>query len=262
MKSDGSYTYFAADMAYHRTKIERGFRNLINVFGADHAGYIKRMKAAVSALSDGQAELDVKVCQLVRLLRAGQPVKMSKRAGTFVSLREVVDEVGRDPVRFMMLFRKNDATLDFDLAKVLEQSKENPVFYVQYAHARAYSVLKNGREVFPGLVTDQAALARADLARLSDASEIDLLRRMALFPRVVEAAARVHEPHRIAFYLHDAASAFHAHWTRGNDSPYLRFIQADDRSLTEARLAMVAAFAQMIASGLSILGVDAPQEMR
>ena len=262
MKSDGSYTYFASDMAYHHNKLERGFRNLINVFGADHAGYIKRMKAAVSALSDGRADLDIKVCQLVRLLRAGEPVKMSKRAGTFVSLREVVDEVGRDPVRFMMLFRKNDATLDFDLAKVIEQSKDNPVFYVQYAHARAYSVLRNAREAFPGLETGVGELRKADLGRLSDPSEIDLLRRLALYPRLIEGAARVHEPHRVAFFLHDAASAFHAHWTRGNDSPYLRFIQPGDRDLTVARLALVFAFAQMIASGLAILGVEAPLEMR
>ena len=262
LKSDGSYTYFAADMAYHHNKLARGFTNLINVFGADHSGYIKRMKAAVKALSDGQAELDIKVCQLVRLLRAGEPVKMSKRAGTFVTLREVVDEVGRDPVRFMMLFRKNDATLDFDMAKVKEQSKENPVFYVQYAHARTFSVFKNAREVFPDLPDDAATLAKADMARLSDASEIDLMRRLAQFPRLVEGAARVHEPHRVAFYLHDLASAFHSHWARGNDSPYLRFTQPTDRTLTIARLALVRAFAQVITSGLAILGVEAPQEMR
>jgi arginyl-tRNA synthetase len=262
MKSDGSYTYFAADMAYHHNKLKRGFLNLINVFGADHAGYIKRMKAAVKALSEGRAELDIKVCQLVRLLRAGQPVKMSKRAGTFVSLREVVDEVGRDPVRFMMLFRKNDAPLDFDLAKVIEQSKDNPVFYVQYAHARACSVLRNSREAFPAIALDHATLAQADVSRLEDAGELDLLRRMAQFPGLVEAAARAHEPHRLAFYLHDVASAFHAHWNRGTDSPHLRYIQPDDETLTIARLAMVSAFAQVISSGLAILGVEAPQEMR
>jgi len=262
MKSDGSYTYFAADMAYHHNKLKRGFLNLINVFGADHAGYIKRMKAAVKALSEGRAELDIKVCQLVRLLRAGQPVKMSKRAGTFVSLREVVDEVGRDPVRFMMLFRKNDAPLDFDLAKVIEQSKDNPVFYVQYAHARACSVLRNSREAFPAIALDHATLAQADVSRLEDAGELDLLRRMAQFPGLVEAAARAHEPHRVAFYLHDVASAFHAHWNRGTDSPHLRYIQPDDEALTIARLAMVSAFAQVISSGLAILGVEAPQEMR
>lgn len=262
LKSDGSYTYFAADMAYHQTKLERGFRHLINVFGADHTGYIKRMQAVVAGLSDGKADLDIKVCQLVRLLRAGEPVKMSKRAGTFVTLREVVDEVGRDPVRFMMLFRKNDATLDFDLAKVIEQSKDNPVFYVQMAHARAYSVLRNAREALPGLDTGTTGLMGADLSRLEDAGELDLLRKLALYPQIVAGAARVHEPHRIAFYLHDAASLFHGHWARGNDSPHLRYIQANDRSLTLARLAMVQACAQVIASGLAILGVEAPVEMR
>ena len=262
MKSDGSYTYFAADMAYHHNKLSRGFKHLINVFGADHAGYIKRMQAAVKALSDGKADLDIKVCQLVRLLRNGEPVKMSKRAGTFVTLREVVDEVGRDAIRFMMLYRKNDATLDFDLAKVVEQSKDNPVFYVQYAHARAHSVLRNVKEQVPGLDVGAEALAKADLARLDDGGELDLLKRMALWPRMVEGAARVHEPHRIAFYLYELASLFHGQWTRGTDSPHLRFIRADDPGLTTARLAMVAACAQVIASGLEILGVEAPLEMR
>ncbi len=264
MKSDGSYTYFAADIAYHRNKLNRGFRHLINVFGADHSGYVKRMQAAVKALSDGNADLDIKVCQLVRLLRAGEPVKMSKRAGTFVTLREVVDEVGRDPVRFMMLFRKNDATLDFDLAKVIEQSRENPVFYVQYGHARAYSIFRNAKEAFPDIdaVGDPKVLDGARVELLSDPTELDLLRRMALFPRVIHGAAIAHEPHRVAFYLHDLASAFHAHWTRGNDSPHLRFIQTNDRTLTIARLALVGAFAQVLASGLAILGVEAPRVMR
>ena len=262
MKSDGGYTYFASDMAYHRTKIARGFTHLINVFGADHSGYIKRMQAAVKALSGGKADLDIKVCQLVRLLRDGQPVKMSKRAGTFVTLREVVDEVGRDPVRFMMLFRKNDATLDFDLAKVIEKSKENPVFYVQYAHARAHSVLRNARETFPDLDPFGAEVANADASPLMDAGELDLMRWLAIYPRLVEQAARAHEPHRIAFYLHDLAQAFHSQWTRGNDSPQLRYIQAGDRLSTTARLALVRACAQVISSGLAILGVGAPLEMR
>jgi arginyl-tRNA synthetase len=262
MKSDGTYTYFAADMAYHHNKLARGFLHLINVFGADHSGYIKRMQAAVKALSDGKADLDIKVCQLVRLLRGGEPVKMSKRAGTFVTLREVVDEVGRDPVRFMMLYRKNDATLDFDLAKVVEQSKDNPVFYVQYAHARAHSVFRNAREAMPGLDTTPAALAKADLSRLEDKGELELLKRMALWPRLVAGAAKAHEPHRVAFYLYELASLFHGQWTRGTDSPHLRFIRVDDPSLTLARLAMVQACAQVIATGLEILGVGAPQEMR
>ena len=262
MKSDGSYTYFAADMAYHHTKLARGFRNLINVFGADHSGYVKRMQAAVQALSDGQAKLDVKVCQLVRLFRAGEPVRMSKRAGTYVTLREVVDEVGRNPVRFMLLYRKNDAALDFDLAKVIEQSKENPVFYVQYAHARAHSIMRNAREAFPTLDPLGPEIAAAEVARLTDAGELDLLRRLAVYPRLIEAAARAHEPHRVAFYLHDLASAFHSQWTRGNDSPQLRFIQSDDQIATAARLALVRACAQVIVSGLAILGVGAPLEMR
>ena len=262
LKSDGSYTYFAADMAYHHNKLERGFTNLINVFGADHSGYIKRMQAAVKALSAGKADLDIKVCQLVRLLRNGEPVKMSKRSGTFVTLREVVDEVGRDPVRFMMLFRKNDATLDFDMAKVIEKSKENPVFYVQYAHARAHSAVRNARELFPDISDDPLSLAKAEISRLSDPGEIDLMRRLALFPRLVAGAAKAHEPHRVAFYLHDVAAAFHSHYARGNESPYLRFIQSNDQTLTVARLALVRAFAQVIASGLAILGVEAPREMR
>jgi arginyl-tRNA synthetase len=262
MKSDGSYTYFAADMAYHHNKLARGFTHLINVFGADHAGYLTRVKAAVAALSDGKADLDIKVCQLVRLFRSGEPVRMSKRAGTFVTLRDVVDEVGRDPVRFMMLYRKNDAPLDFDLAKVLEQSKDNPVFYVQYAHARAHSVLRNVRDTLPGLATDAAGLAAADLARLEDAGEIDIIKKLAAFPQVVDGAARAHEPHRLAYYLYDLASAFHAQWTRGNESPHLRYIQPDDGILTTARLALIRANAQVLASGLAIVGVHAPEEMR
>jgi arginyl-tRNA synthetase len=262
MKSDGSYTYFAADMAYHRNKLARGFLHLINVFGADHAGYLTRVKAAVAALSGGKADLDIKVCQLVKLFRAGEPVRMSKRAGTFVTLREVVDEVGRDPVRFMMLYRKNDAPLDFDLAKVLEQSKDNPVFYVQYAHARAKSVFRNVRDIFPDFHEGSATVLNADLSRLEDAGEIDLIKRIAAFPVVVEGAARAHEPHRLAFYLYDLAAAFHGQWTRGNDLPHLRFIQSDDGSLTAARLAMIEANAKVLASGLALLGVLAPDEMR
>jgi arginyl-tRNA synthetase len=262
-KSDGSFTYFASDIAYHRSKIERGFHTLIDVWGADHGGYIKRMQAAVAALSDRNAELDVKLVQLVKLLRAGEPVKMSKRAGEFVTLREVVDEVGRDAVRFMMLFRKNDAVLDFDLAKVIEQSRDNPVFYVQYGHARGQSVFRNAREAFTDLpvqVTD--LLASADLGRLSDPVELALMRRIALYPRLVEAAAAAHEPHRIAFYLFDLASEFHALWTLGTASPHLRFIIQNDRELTLARLVLVQGVTTVLASGLALLGVAAPNEMR
>jgi arginyl-tRNA synthetase len=266
MKSDGSYTYFASDIAYHKSKVERGFRNLIDVWGADHGGYIKRMKAAVAAVSGGTAELDVKVIQLVKLLRAGEPVKMSKRSGDFVTLREVVDEVGPDAVRFMMLYRKNDAVLDFDLAKVKEQSRDNPVFYVQYGHARGQSIFRNAREAVPELSGDDAERARqlapAVLGRLDDPAEIALMRRIALYPRLVEAAAGAHEPHRVAFYLYELASEFHAHWTKGKDSPHLRFIIQNDRELTMARLALVQGVVTVLASGLGLLGVGAPDEMR
>jgi arginyl-tRNA synthetase len=262
-KSDGSYTYFASDIAYHRSKLERGFRNLIDVWGADHAGYIKRIQAAVAALSDRAAELDVKVVQLVKLLRAGAPVTMSKRAGEFVTLRDVVDEVGRDPVRFMMLFRKNDAVLEFDLAKVVEQSRDNPVFYVQYGHARAQSVFRNAASAFPDLAEDMTGLVDvARLERLNDPAELALMRRIALYPRTIAAAAAAHEPHRIAFYLFDLASEFHSLWTLGNSSPHLRFIIQNDRELTEARLALVKGLSTVLASGLALLGVEAPNEMR
>jgi arginyl-tRNA synthetase len=266
MKSDGSYTYFASDIAYHKSKVERGFRDLIDVWGADHGGYIKRMKAAVAAVSGGAAELDIKVIQLVKLLRAGEPVKMSKRSGDFVTLREVVDEVGPDAVRFMMLYRKNDAVLDFDLAKVKEQSRDNPVFYVQYGHARGQSIFRNAREAVPELSGDDAERARqlapAVLGRLDDPAEIALMRRIALYPRLVEAAAGAHEPHRVAFYLYELASEFHAHWTKGKDSPHLRFIIQNDRELTMARLALVQGVVTVLASGLGLLGVGAPDEMR
>lgn len=266
VKSDGTHTYFAADIAYHADKFGRGFRQMIDVWGADHGGYIKRMQAAVAAVSDGAAALDVKIVQLVRLLRSGEPVKMSKRAGDFVTLREVVDEVGRDAVRFMMLFRKNDAQLDFDLAKVIEQSRDNPVFYVQYGHARCQSVFRNAREAVPDLPEDPHSrsqfLLKASLERLDNPGEIELLKRIAQYPRVIEAAALAHEPHRVAFYLYDLASALHAHWTQGNQMPHLRFIILDDPILTVARLAMLQGVVTVLASGLTLLGVAAPQEMR
>ncbi|HTC06603.1 MAG TPA: arginine--tRNA ligase [Xanthobacteraceae bacterium] len=263
-KSDGSYTYFASDMAYHRSKLDRGFRSLIDVWGADHAGYIKRMQAAVAALKgDSAAELDVKVVQLVKLLRAGQPVTMSKRAGEFVTLREVVDEVGRDAVRFMMLFRKNDAVLDFDLAKVIEQSRDNPVFYVQYGHARGQSIFRNARAAFPDLPDDVESLVEgAELERLSDPAELALMRQIALYPRVVEAAAAAYEPHRIAFYLFDLASEFHSLYTLGNTKPHLRFIIPNERQTTVARLVLVQGVVTVLSSGLALLGVEAPNEMR
>lgn len=265
-KSDGGYTYFASDIAYHKSKFDRGFRSLIDVWGADHGGYIKRMQAAVKAVTGGKAELDVKIVQLVKLLRAGEPVKMSKRSGEFVTLREVVDEVGRDAVRFMMLFRKNDAVLDFDLAKVIEQSKDNAVFYVQYGHARGHSIFRMAREEVPDLPTEAAArarlLAEVPLEGLTDPAELAILRKIALFPRLIEAAGLAHEPHRVAFYLYELASEFHAQWTRGKDLPNLRFIIKDNRQLTLARLALVQGVVTVLASGLSMLGVGAPEEMR
>ena len=266
LKSDGSYTYFASDIAYHRSKLSRGFMNLIDVWGADHGGYVRRMQAAVKAISNGKAVLDVKLVQLVRLLRAGEPVKMSKRAGEFVTLREVVDEVGRDAVRFDMLYRKNDAALDFDLAKVIEHSRDNPVFYVQYGHARGHSVFRNAAEELANLPETESArvamLKQAPLDRLTDAGEVSLLRQIALYPRTIEAAAAAHEPHRIAFYLYELASEFHAQWTRGKDLPHLRFIIHNDQETTTARLALVKGIVTILASGLDLLGVGAPEEMR
>ena len=271
MKSDGSYTYFASDIAYHKNKVDRGFASMIDVWGADHGGYIKRVQAAVKAVraitNAAIAELDVKVCQLVRLMRAGELIKMSKRSGELVTLREVVDEVGRDAVRFMMLYRKNDAVLDFDLVKVIEQSRDNPVFYVQYGHARGRSVFRNAREVVPDLPSEPAAaraflIANAPLERLDDSGELALMRRLALYPRLIEAAAIAHEPHRIAFYLYDLASDFHTQWNRGNDASYLRFIIQNDPQMTMARLALVEGVVTVLASGLRLLGVEAPEEMR
>jgi arginyl-tRNA synthetase len=262
IKSDGGYTYFATDIAYHKSKVDRGFQNLVDIWGADHGGYVKRMQAAVAAISGGKATLDVRLCQLVRLMRAGEPVKMSKRSGDFVTLREVVDEVGVDAVRFMMLMRKNDAPLDFDLAKVIEQSQDNPVFYVQYAHARGRSVLRQGRAVFSDLDLSPQALAAADLSLLKDDSERGLMRLIAQFPRAVDQAAAAREPHRIAFYAHDLSTAFHAHWNKGNDQRHLRFVNEINRELTHARMALATSVTSVLAAALAILGVQAPEEMR
>ena len=261
-KSDGSWTYFAGDIANHLDKIERDYPVLINVWGADHAGHVKRMKAAVTALSDGEVELDIKLCQLVKLLREGEAVKMSKRAGRFVTLREVVDEVGKDVVRFIMLTRKNDAPLDFDLARVTEQSKDNPVFYVQYAHARVCSVMRNAADALPDLDTTAGALADADLDGLTDEAELALIRLLASWPRQIEAAAEAHEPHRLAFFLNDLAAAFHGLWNKGKEDPSLRFIVAGDVATTRARLALVRAVGLVIASGLGIFGIEPVEEMR
>jgi arginyl-tRNA synthetase len=262
MKSDGAYTYFAADIAYHRDKYLRGFNTMIDVWGADHGGYIKRMKAAVKAVTGGEGSLDIEICQLVKLLRGGEEVKMSKRAGTFVTLREVVDEVGQDAVRFMMLYRKNDATLEFDLAKVVEQTKDNPVFYVQYAHARLASVFRQARAAFGESAFDRAELAAADISLLTDEGERALMRLIAQYPRLIESAAENREPHRLAFYLYDLASALHAQWSRGKDAAALRFVNDKERHLTAARLALASSLMSVLGSGLGILGVSAPHEMR
>lgn len=261
-KSDGSWTYFAADVAYHLDKFRRGFEQMVDVWGADHKGYIKRMQAAVAATTAEQGTLDVRICNLVNLFEDGQPVKMSKRAGTFVTLREVVDQVGKDVVRFMMLTRSNDAPLDFDLKQALEQSRDNPVFYVQYAHARACSVLRNAGETFPSLAVDDSSLAEADMSSLADEAELALIKVLTGWPRVVEAASQAREPHRIAYYLQDVAAAFHGLWNKGNEDETLRFIVPDDEALTRARLALVRAMAIVIASGLDVMGVQPVEEMR
>ena len=261
IKSDGSYTYFAADIAYHRSKVLRGFTTLIDVLGADHAGYATRIQAAVKAVSNGKAVADVRFCQLVKLLRNGEPVKMSKRSGDLVSLADVVDEVGVDATRFMLLFRRNDAPLDFDFALVKEQTKDNPVFYVQYAHARTYSVFRNAGRDLPGLDISPAALAGADLALLATPEEIEIIRTLGSWPRQVAAAARAHEPHRLAFYLHELAAQFHAFWGRGKEDPGLRFVNQGDPKITLARLALVDGVRRVLSNGLELLGVTAPQEL-
>ncbi|MEQ9693490.1 arginine--tRNA ligase [Shimia sp. SDUM112013] len=259
-KSDGAWTYFAPDIAYHYDKVSRGFDELIDVFGADHGGYVKRMKAAVSALSDGTVPLDIKLTQLVKLWKNGEPFKMSKRAGNFVTLRDVVDQVGSDVTRFVMLTRKNDAPLDFDFDKVLEQSKDNPVFYVQYAHARVCSVLRKAGEA--GIAADDATLAASDLSKLSHPAEIAVAKKIAEWPRLVEIAGRTHEPHRVAFYLYELASELHAFWNKGNDDASLRFIQDGDVVTSQAKIALARAVAVVISAGLGILGVKPAQEMR
>jgi arginyl-tRNA synthetase len=258
-KSDGSWTYFAPDIAYHYNKVRRGFDQLIDIFGADHGGYVKRMKAAVSALSGGRVPLDIKLIQLVKLYKNGEPFKMSKRAGTFVTLRDVVEEVGADVTRFVMLTRKNDMALDFDFDKVLEQSKDNPVFYVQYANARINSVLRKAREA--GVAVDDATLSAANLALLAHPAELALIAKLAEWPRLVEIAARGNEPHRVAFYLYELASDLHGLWNRGNDEPGLRFIQ-DDPAVSQAKIALARAAGVVICAGLAILGVTPVEEMR
>lgn len=261
-KSDGSWTYFAADVAYHLDKFRRGFGEMVDVWGADHKGYIRRMQAAVEATTDGKGVLDVRICNLVNLFENGEPVRMSKRAGTFVTLREVVDQVGKDVVRFMMLTRGNEAPLDFDLKQALEQSRDNPVFYVQYAHARACSVLRNAGDQMPGLSVDDSSLAKADMSSLTDEAELTLMKLLAGWPRLVETAALAREPHRIAYYLNDIAAAFHGLWNKGNEDTSLRFLIPENENVTLARLGMVRAMAVVIASGLAVMGVKPVEEMR
>ena len=260
MKSDGSWTYFAPDIAYHFDKVKRGFDELIDILGADHGGYVKRMKAAVAALSDEKVVLDIKLIQLVKLWKNGEPFKMSKRAGTFVTLRDVVEQAGAEVTRFMMLTRKNDVALDFDFARVLEQSKDNPVFYVQYASARINSVLRKAREM--GLAVDDATLAGADLTKLVHAAEIDMAKKIAEWPRLVEIAAKGNEPHRIAFYLYELASDFHGLWNRGNDDTSLRFLQEGAPDTSTSKIALARATGVVISAGLAILGVTPAEEMR
>ena len=259
-KSDGSWTYFAPDIAYHYNKVRRGFDALIDIFGADHGGYVKRMKAAVSALSDGKVPLDIKLIQLVKLYKNGEPFKMSKRAGTFVTLRDVVEEAGADVTRFIMLTRKNDVALDFDFAKVLEQSKDNPVFYVQYANARINSVMRKAREA--GIVCDDTTLATLDLSGMTHEAEIALAKKIAEWPRLIEIAARGNEPHRVAFYLYELASELHGLWNRGNDDPSLRFFQTGNAATSAAKIALARAAGVVIGCGLGILGVTPVEEMR
>jgi arginyl-tRNA synthetase len=261
MKSDGSYTYFAGDVAYMKDKIERGFEQMIFILGADHGGYVKRMEALGKALSDGAVDVTILLCNLVKLYREGEPVRMSKRSGDFVTLREVVDEVGRDPIRFMMLYRKNTEPLDFDFAKVTEQSKDNPVFYVQYASARCHSVFRQAKEQIGDSWIERSTM-QAAAHLLVDEGEISVIRKLAEYPRLIESAAQSMEPHRLAFYLYDLAQTFHSHWNRGSDNPDLRFIKVNEPQLTHARLGLVQAVADALASGLALVGAEAPSEMR
>ncbi len=262
IKSDGSYTYFAADVAYFKDKYDRGFDEMIYVLGADHGGYVKRLEALARAVSGGKTKLTVLLCQLVKLYRGGEPVKMSKRSGNFVTLRDVVDEVGKDPVRFMMIYRKSSEPLDFDFAKVTEHSKDNPVFYVQYAHARCMSVFRQAREVFPDIELSVQEMASVGLGMVDDPNELQLIAKLAEYPRLIESAAASQEPHRIAYYLYDLASFFHGHWNKGKDNTELRFVNDKNRQLTIARLGLVHAVASVLRSGLTITGTSAPDEMR
>jgi arginyl-tRNA synthetase len=261
-KSDGSNTYFANDIAYHADKLQRGFDVLIDVLGADHGGYVKRMNAAVQAVSGGESKFEAVLCQIVHVMRGGQPVRMSKRAGSYVTLRDLLDEVGKDAVRFTMLTRKADAQMEFDLDQALAQTRENPVFYVQYAHARCRSVLRAAADLYSADAVADAALAGVPMDSLEAPEELALIRRLAQWPRTAEAAAQAHEPHRIAFFLYDLAGDFHMLWNRGKDAAALRFLQPDRPADTLARLALVAATAVVIRSGLAVMGVTPVEELR
>jgi arginyl-tRNA synthetase len=261
-KSNGTWTYFAGDIAYHKDKVDRGFTNLVNVWGADHGGYVKRVQAALKALTANKGQLDVLLCQMVKILNKGEPVKMSKRAGNFITLRDLIDAVGAEVVRFIMLTRKNDAPLDFDYAKVTEKSRDNPVFYVQYAHARGRSIFRHAKDMFPGADIGDAGLAAADLTLLTDPDEFAVMRMLASWPRTVEGAAIAHEPHRIATYLYDLAGQFHGLWNKGNEAVALRFLQAENQALSLARLALVRGVGIVIASGLAVFGIEPVEEMR
>ncbi|MBM3468342.1 MAG: arginine--tRNA ligase [Alphaproteobacteria bacterium] len=258
-KSDGSWTYFASDIAYHFDKFCRGYTQMIDVLGADHGGYVKRIQAATSAVTKGQGHAEVKTCQMVNFLDNGVPLKMSKRAGTFIKLRDVIDRVGKDVTRFIMLTRRNDMGIDFDFAKVIEQTKDNPVFYVQYAHARVHSVLRHGLELFPGSLDD---LSKIDVTLLTDVSELEMIKLLASWPRQVEVAALVREPHRIAYFLQDVAAAFHGLWNKGKEQTHLRFIDTENQKITTSRLALAKGTATVIASGLALFGIIPLEEMR
>ena len=261
-KSDGTNTYFANDIAYHEDKARRGAATMIDVWGADHGGYVSRMKAAVRALAAGGESLDVVLCQIVHVLRGGQPVRMSKRAGSFITLRDLIDEVGSDAVRFTMLTRKADAQMEFDLDLAVAQTRDNPVYYVQYVHARCRSVLRNAAEMFSAAALTPEALASADLSHLTAEPELAMIRRLVAWPRAVEGAALAHEPHRIAFFLYDLAADFNMLWQTGNADATLRFLRADHPAETLARLALVAATAAVIRSGLAVVGVVPAEELR
>ncbi|MCJ8325262.1 MAG: arginine--tRNA ligase [Rhizobiales bacterium] len=262
IKSDGSYTYFAADIAYHRDKYMRGFNEQIDVLGADHGGYVKRLKAIVRAVSNDEAELDVKICQIVKLVKNGEVQTMSKRSGNFITLKELHSEVGKDPIRFMMLYRKNEAPLDFDYDKVTEKSRDNPVFYVQYAHARVHSIMRQAKETLANFDMDEFDFTKANLALLTDSSEIGVIKSLLNWPKTANVAAEFHEPHRISFYLYELAAQFHSLWNKGKEMPQLRFIVSEDEELTHARLALVRSVAYILKAGLDILGVNTPKEMR